>query len=115
MACDEGFSSAPVGVQSEQYMLYDLLASAQANRHGSTPYTSDIPGDVIYPAASGGEPTDVADVPDSARHDFRSGSFYWSPDSRYLAFADDVGESLSMVLVSVDSGKIRSFVHEVRA
>ena len=100
---------------SEQYTVYDLSATAQANRHGSTPYTSEIAGEPIYPLTHGGEPMIAMDVPDSARHEFRSASFYWSADSRYLTFADGVGKSLSILLVSVNAGKFSSFVHAVPA
>jgi len=98
---------------SEQYTLYDLTRSAQSNRHGSSPYTSEIPGEAVYPVTATGAPANIADVPDSSRHEFRSSSFYWSADSRYLAFADSVGKSLSIVLVSIDGDKIGRFVHGV--
>jgi hypothetical protein len=97
-------------VVSEQYLLYDLSGDAASNRHGLTPYTSEIPGRAVYPASPGNLPGDPEDVPGSRTHRFRSSSFYWSQDSRFVAFADSVQGVFSVVLVSIASDKITAYV-----
>ena len=100
-------------VVGEQYLLYDLSGSAASNRHGLTPYTSGIPGRSVYPTTPGSAPVDRRDVPESQGHRFRSTSFYWSRDSGFVAFADSVQGTFSLVLSSVAADKITTYVHPV--
>jgi len=98
---------------SEEYLLYDLNASASANRHNLTPYTIDSIGWAMYPALPGGAPVDRGDIPESKRHEWRSKSFFWGPDSRSVVFADSVGKNLSLVVVLVASDKPQAYTHAV--
>jgi hypothetical protein len=64
---------------SEEYLLYDLNASASANRHNLTAYTIDAIGWAMYPAVPRNAPANLLDIPQSEGHDWRSRSFFWGP------------------------------------
>lgn len=96
---------------SEEYLLYDLNASATANRRHLTPYTTDAIGWAMYPALPGNAPTNLADIPESRAHVWRSRSFFWGADSETTVLADSVGPNLSLVLVLVKNGKPRAYTH----
>jgi hypothetical protein len=100
-------------VASEQYLLYDLTGSRDANRHPVGRHTSWTPGWEIYPVVANNAPIDPLDVPESNTHQFRASSFYWSQDSQYLVFADAVQNSLSVVLSSIVGGEIKTYAHRV--
>lgn len=84
---------------SEEYLLYDLGASAAQNRHNATSYTADAAGWAMCPAFPDYAPADLLDISEAKKHFWRSKSFYWAPDSRSVAFADSVGEQLALILV----------------
>jgi len=96
---------------SEEYLLYDLNASTSENQHNVTPYTSDVTGWAMYPALPGNAPVDLADIPDSNTHEWRSKSFFWAPDSQSVVFADKVGQNLSLVLVLIRNDKPQAYTH----
>jgi len=100
---------------SEEYLLYDLNSSAEKNRHGVTPYTSDTAGWAMYPAFPDGAPADLPDMPEANAHDWRSKSFFWASDSRSLVFADRVSQDLSLVLILTTDGKPQAYVRPVSA
>jgi hypothetical protein len=96
---------------SEEYLLYDLNASASENRHNVTPSTSGTAGWAMYPALPGNAPVDLLDVPDSKTHEWHSKSFFWAPDSQSVVFADKVGQNLSLVLVLIKNDKTQAYTH----
>jgi len=98
---------------SEQYMLYDLAGTAQSNRYGIGPYTSEMPGKTVYPASPNYAPFSVIDISEAARHEFKSQSFHWSLDSRYFTFADRVGKTTSLILVATDGQNPETFIHSL--
>ena len=98
---------------SEEYLLYDLSASASENRHSVAPSAIDDLGWAMYPAFPNGAPVDLLDVPEANKHEWRSKSFFWAPDSQSLVFADRVGDNLSLVLVIIKSNKPQAYTHPV--
>jgi hypothetical protein len=48
-------------------------------------------------------------------HEFASESFFWSPDSRFVAFGDRVGDSTSVVIVDVTGREVPAYVHGLNA
>lgn len=98
---------------SEEYLLYDMNATASQNRRNPSPYTSDAAGWSIYPAFPGDAPVDPLDVPDLNRHGWRSKSFSWGADSQSIVLADRVGKSLSLVLVLIRDTKPQAYTHVV--
>ncbi len=98
---------------SEEYLLYDLNASASENRHDLTPYTTGDLGWAMYPAFPGNAPIDLADIPDANRHEWRSKSFFWAQDSQAVFFADSVGTRVSLVMVLVSSGRPQAYTYPV--
>ncbi len=100
---------------SEEYLLYDLTVDGKANRHTSA-RGADVGwavGWAMYPALPGGAPVDLGDIPESKRHEWRSKSFFWGPDSRSVVFAGSVGKNLSLVVVLVTSDKPQAYTHVV--
>jgi hypothetical protein len=98
---------------SEEYLLYDLEASASQNRHHQMPSTSDAVGWSSYPAYFDNSPADLLDVPEGNEHVWRSKSFFWAADSQAIVFADSVGKRLSLVLVLIANNKPQSYTHVV--
>jgi hypothetical protein len=100
---------------SEEYLLYDLGASAAQNRHNVTPYTTDAQGWAMYPVFPDYAPSDLLDIPEAKNHFWRSKSFYWAPDSRSVAFADSVGEQLALILVVIRNDRPEAYTYPVSA
>jgi hypothetical protein len=100
--------------QSEEYLLYDLSKDATHNRSpGLTRYTAGAVGEVVYPKVAGNTPFEHIGSPSAQTHVARSSTFYWSSDSRSLAFADSVQAELSIILVRLDKDGFSTFVHPV--
>jgi hypothetical protein len=100
---------------SEEYLLYDLNAGPASNRHNVTPYATDAVGWAMYPAFTGYAPADLRDIPEASTRAWRSKSFFWAPDSQSLAFADSVGQNLSVVLVLIKDDKPQAYTYSVSA
>jgi hypothetical protein len=98
---------------SEQYLLYDLRASAAENRHDPKGDDREVAGAVVYPVVPQNSPFDPPDVSDAETQRFRSSSFFWAPASQALVFGDSVQDVLSIVLISVTDGGIKSYAHSV--
>jgi hypothetical protein len=82
---------------SDEYRLYDLTKNATKNRvEGSNPEDSISVGSVIFPLVQNG-------VQAEQRHEARSHSFAWAPDSKAFAFTDEVSGRISVVLVTLNS------------
>jgi hypothetical protein len=82
---------------SDEYRLYDLTKNAKKNRaEGSNPGGSIAVGVVIFPLVQN-------DVEAEQRHEARSHSFAWAPDSKAVAFTDEVSGRISVVLVTINS------------
>ena len=80
---------------SSKYRIYDLMKSAAENRAPgtSTEESADV-GTVVFPIVANGD--------DSAQlHEARLDSFVWAPDSKAVAFEDQVDGQRSIVLVSI--------------
>jgi hypothetical protein len=108
--------SPPMGeIQtSEEYLLYDLHASPEANRRAPPPGLGvDAVGWAMYPAFPGFTPINLDDIPEADLHSWRSRSFFWTRDSQSLLFADSVGGTLSLVLVLIRSDKPQAYTRVV--
>lgn len=101
---------------SEEYLVYDLSEAAAGNRANGIALSDD--GDVgapIFPLGQKNLPGDNIGVPEDQRHGMASNSFYWSPDSKALAFADSLLGEVSLVYIPIgDSGAPGAFVDEVK-
>jgi hypothetical protein len=101
-----------VEVVFEEYLLYDL----NKERSSNAPQTQGVPpGRMIYPVTSNHMPLDEVVVGDEQRHQFGSESFYWSPDSRFVVFADRLQAVLSLVVVDTASQGLPAFTRELTA
>ncbi|MGI9072920.1 MAG: hypothetical protein ACR2JB_16795 [Bryobacteraceae bacterium] len=99
---------------AEEYLIYDLTQDWAHNRSsGVSRSDMDLVGKVIYPVVRGSEPYYSTNPPPQQAHIFRSDSFYWSPDSQALIFADSVMDKLSIVLVTIDQNETNAHVHSV--
>lgn len=92
------------GVSSE-YLLYDLTKSAEANRPEEIKL-SDLEnvGTPVYPAGSRNTPGDNEGLSESKIHSLSSDSFYWSRDSKRVAFVDHHQHAQTLVIVGFLSG-----------
>jgi hypothetical protein len=101
---------------SEEYLLYDLTKDSAANHApGSTVYTANMAGRVVYPVVNQGTPFEHSGLPQDQRHRFASDSFYWSPDSKTFLFGDTVNGRLSAILVAVSGAGIHTYDHPITA
>ena len=103
-------NSEPV---SEEYLFYDLSKSATQNRAAGIPLVDDTDvGATVFPPGMANLPSDnTSGLPEEQRHSAASG-FFWSQDSKSLAFADVLLGRTSIVLVTIgSSGATGAFVH----
>jgi hypothetical protein len=98
---------------SEQYFIYDMQKSPAENRiaYADEPSLGDAVGTLIYPVEANNKPYEHVNLQDSEIHSFSSHGFYWSMDSKAVAFADSTRDGLSLVLVSIRDNVFRTYVH----
>jgi hypothetical protein len=102
-------------ITTEAYMLYNLSTDRHANR--APELESKIPrpgGRQLYPVTTDGFFRRDDEVLEPL-HDFASESFYWSADSRFVAFADATDTSKKLVLAEVSDSGLTAYVHSLRA
>jgi hypothetical protein len=105
-------------ILTESYLLYHLSEDPAANRlPAEVPGETNPPGRQIYPVTADHAPFNNILYDPKRVHAFASESFYWSPDSKYLAFADRLvnGETdiASIVMVRVGTKDLATYVHEL--
>lgn len=88
---------------SEEYLLYDLTKSREANQLVPASPQADLAGLVIYPVVKNGTPFERTALSEEQVHTFCSSSFYWSSDSRFLVFGDCLNEAFSVILLDTQS------------
>jgi len=101
---------------SEEYLLYDLTKDKATNRLPSeVPQEPNPPGRQIYPVTSGHVPFNNI-APEIERvHEFVSESFFWSADSKFVAFADRFLGTTSIVFVAVGEKSLTTYSHALVA
>lgn len=103
-----------VQIVTENYLLYDLAKDAAGNREwDGDPGYPRPEGREVYPVTANNIPLHPMDKLEPL-HDFTSESFYWSSDSRFVAFADFTGHTESIVLVRVGDRDLTTYVHPLR-
>jgi hypothetical protein len=103
------------GGATDDYLLYDADASASKNR--SPVISRDDPktaGVLVYPVLREEESRDNANLPDKELHSFRSDGFYWTPDSKSVAFGDFYEGKLNLILVKVEGDTPRAYSYTYR-
>jgi hypothetical protein len=100
---------------SDEYLLYDLSKTAAQNRPpGIGLDDHEDVGLAIFPLGQKNVSGDHIGLPEDQRHETRSWSFLWAPDSRAVVFADSCQGKLSIVLVRVDEGRnTTALVHPI--
>ncbi len=103
-------------IMTDDYLLYDLTKGPSQNEMPSEPPGApNPPGRQIYPATVGHVPVNGALLEPAQVHTFAADSFYWSPDSRHVVFADRVEksgtETTSVVVVEVGEKDLTTYVH----
>ena len=109
--------SPSFGCTSEAYIyyLYDLTKDKTANLpRKPEPGWRDPGGRQVYPVTANHFPHGH-DEELEPTHEFESESFFWSPDSRYVGFADATGGTESVVLVRVGERDLTTYVHPLKA
>jgi len=86
---------------TEMYMVVDLMS-----RDGTLA--------LVYPRLAKNGSSDRLDFPETLNHSWRSEKFYWSPDSKIVAFGDISAGELDLVTVSVAEGKIEARKYPVK-
>ena len=97
---------------SEQYFVYDTEKSPAENRiaYAADPSMAEVAGTLVYPVEEDNKPFDNVNLPDNEIRSFRSHSFYWSPDSKAVFFAD-MQVRLSHVLVWISEHDFNAYSH----
>lgn len=109
------FYPASATLVDEAYLLYDLTKDEAGNR----PPKLDrrLPrsnGRQVYPVTTDHFAGRSDEMPEPA-HGFVSDSFYWSPDSRFVAFGDGTpANPKSIILVKVGEADLTTYVHTVK-
>jgi hypothetical protein len=101
---------------TDEYLLYDLTKDRAGNLLPSeVPAEGNPPGRQMYPATAKHVPFNNILYDPKRVHTFASDSFFWSPDSKYLVFADRLGveevNATSIVLVKVQTNSLTTYVH----
>ncbi len=101
----------------EQYLLYDLTKDAAHNARPSGTPQWDVggAGRMIFPVTANRARLHGFVVAPDQRHEFASESFFWSPDSRFIAFGNRVKRTTSVVIIDVGQGEPTAFVHPISA
>lgn len=82
----------------ESYLLYDLAGDAAANRSPDARHLYP-PGRLVYPVTEKRTRLEDLIVSPDQYHEFPGPSFFWSADSKAVAFTDRVGEAISIVVI----------------
>lgn len=102
-------------ISTEAYMLYDLTKDPVANRPpGWDPKGARDFGRQIYSVTADGFARN-SDEEVEPTHSFTSDSFYWSSDSRFVAFADDDHNGEVIVIVRMSERGPTTYVHHLAA
>jgi hypothetical protein len=102
------------------YLLYDLGKTPAENRLPSgDPQAPNPPGRLMYPAAPNHVPVNdyLVEVAPEQEHNFASDSFFWSPDSRFVVFADRMGRetpTTSIIVVRIGGDELTAYVHRLQ-
>ena len=83
------------------------------------PQAPNPPGRLMYPRTQNYPPINdyLVDVPPEQEHNFASEFFFWSPDSRFVVFADRTGQqhpTTSIVVVRADNDALAAYVHPLQ-
>jgi len=98
----------------EEYLLYDLTKDAVGNQLAdSNPRDPDPAGRLMYPVTAKRVTLHRMEVTTEQAHAWASTSFFWSPDSRFVAFADRLGEANSIVVVQIAADDLTTYVHRL--
>ncbi|MBI3664157.1 MAG: hypothetical protein HY234_14055 [Acidobacteria bacterium] len=90
---------------SNEYLIYDFESTAVENRGPGIPITNDIDvGFPIFPLGSSNLPGDNVSVVEKDRHMLASERFFWSADSKNLAFVDWSNGRASIVVAEISRG-----------
>jgi hypothetical protein len=101
---------------TEQYRLYDLTKDASGNQVPGVDYRYvGGPGRTIYPVTPQHAPFESLGVLPEEVHEFPSDSFYWSPDSKSVAFVDLFASQLAIVVVRIAGDDLTAYVHHLSA
>ena len=101
-----------VEVVYEEYLLYDLTRGAAANQSpGTTPQSRPAPGRLVFPITANRARLDDLKVTPDQYHRFAAESFFWSPDSKFVVFADRAGGNTSVVVIDVAGKELPAYVH----
>lgn len=104
----------------KNYLLYDLTKTPAENVMPSgDPQAPNPPGRLMYPRTPNYAPINdyLVDVPPEQEHNFASEFFFWSPDSRFVVFADRTGQqhpTTSIVVVRADNDALAAYVHPLQ-
>lgn len=104
-----------VEVVAEFYLLYNLAKDATGNSPPEIDRRFPRPsGRQVYPVTSDHFPHRHDEVLEPT-HEFESESFYWSPDSRFVVFADTTATgSKTIILVKVEESDITTYTHPLQ-
>lgn len=103
-------------VIAEEYLLYDLTKDPAENRTpGPEPSRPIREGRQIYPVTNKSHIPLAADDDLEPRHEFMSDSFFWSSDSKFLAFADWSAQTgtTSIVVANIGEKELTSYLRPV--
>lgn len=90
---------------SAEYLVYDFTRTPEENRGSkiSLDNHTDV-GLPIFPPGSTNRPGDNVAVEEPQRHTMASDGFFWSSDSKKIAFADRSNGKNSLVVVDISPG-----------
>lgn len=101
---------------TDDYLLYDAAASPSENRrHSISRADPNTAGSPVYPVLRDDEFRDNTNLPEDGIHAFRSDTFYWTPDSKCVSFADLRDGQLNLVLIKTDGNTPQTFVYPFTA
>lgn len=88
-------------IKTDEYFVYDLSATPAQNASRSPGMP---PGRAVYPITN--IPLNEVDYDRDRVHSFSATSFFWSPDSRIVVFADGSGvDDTSSIVSSASAGR----------
>src|SRR2546422_3435616 len=90
---------------SAEYLVYDFTRIPQENRYSEVSLDNRIDvGLPIFPPGSLNRPGDNVAVEETQRHMLASSGFFWSRDSKKIAFADRSNGKNSVAVVDIYAG-----------
>ena len=94
-----------MGGVSAEYLVYDFAHTPTENRNAKVPVDNRMAvGLPVFPPGSLNLPGDNITVDEPQRHTMASDSFFWSTDSKKIAFVDRSNAKNSFVVVDISSG-----------